>query len=747
MIHSIVVQYEWDWTLALHKDVTKIHFRGMHPKETLHALERFDVGSSVCWSPMDKRMILEDMMQHHGSKVAFNDKLQRQLRETVVKESLEDSASKGISVRGLRKLEALLRKECVKGTFNIDRPAGFRNNWDEVKGISRFEDLKSGHVVYEWIRDPAITGGKRLADCPSIIDPSEIGVPQFMISHAYEGSIKKVFETIYSFFSDCSEDTKVWIDLVGIENFDDFSAAGPAQICREGTLVVADMKNVNPASRIFVIFDWHLTLKEHGRGALHLEGMSLEDRETLAQGIDSLKAECSKPEDKKRILGEIEAYHGSLQKFDDKLRLQVILKPLPYNVLHAEKNLLLRRTELNDSLPVHMSQYEAWLALSHGAPNYKQAFCIVSGPCTGKSTLSAKICESLLGSSTRQLSRCVSAADGVDREKLIAFHFLKSGDADSLDPLVIVKSIAFQLSPLIPKLQSHLMSLKPTQVDSISDSRSAIDILLSPLASYEGDLVVVIDGLDESDSSQSHGMELLQTLVSAMTRSTRFVLSTRSDPSSSFAHGTDVKASIRAIFSDSVQFYDPQPRYASCLSYQTVLNECHLIDHVPPLRGYASMEDLYKAFGAVFDRQPPRGQRMIDLVSILAASRQHLSVRMLEGMGFRRDDLEELPAWGSLFYSSNGRICLSRPLIDLLQSDKAKEFGVDLARGHALLGMKLLTELDNVGKTEKGAPSKYARDFALYHQCHALSAGGLDQGLLKALASAILRPQENSNRL
>lgn len=114
---------------------------------------------------------------------------------------------------------------------------------------------------------------------------------------------------------------------------------------------------------------------------------------------------------------------------------------------------------------------------------------------------------------------------------------------------------------------------------------------------------------------------------------------------------------------------------------------------------------------------------------------------MLEGMGFGRQDLEDLPGWGSLFYSSNGRInCLCRrELIDWLQSDQAKAFDVDVASGHAMLGMKLLGEMNDAEKIGC-APSKYAREFALYHQCQALSAGGLNQALLKDLAGAILRP-------
>lgn len=217
------------------------------------------------------------------------------------------------------------------------------------------------------------------------------------------------------------------------------------------------------------------------------------------------------------------------------------------------------------------------------------------------------------------------------------------------------------------------------------------------------------------------------------------MVSTRSEPS--YSHGLDVKLVIRGVFNGSVDFFDPQPRYGSCLTYNTVVNEAHLVDVLPSLKESASVEDLYKAYAAVFDRQPPRGQRMVDLVSILAASRRYLSVRMLEEMDYRRHDLEELPGWGCLFYSSNGRILTDRLLNSWLQSKPAKEYGVDVNRGHALLGMKLLREMNEAQRSGNSVvvPSKYARDFALYHQCQALSAGGLDQGvLLKQLAGAVI---------
>ena len=61
---------------------------------------------------------------------------------------------------------------------------------------------------------------------------------------------------------------------------------------------------------------------------------------------------------------------------------------------------------------------------------------------------------------------------------------------------------------------------------------------------------------------------------------------------------------------------------------------------------------------------------------------------------------------------------------------------MDLNRGHALLGVHLLREVTDKGE---GA-GRYARDFSLFHQSQALSAGGLamDQAMLRQLAEAIL---------
>ena len=39
--------------------------------------------------------------------------------------------------------------------------------------------------THRWIKDASVTGAERLADCPGLIDPSDIGKPTYFISHAW----------------------------------------------------------------------------------------------------------------------------------------------------------------------------------------------------------------------------------------------------------------------------------------------------------------------------------------------------------------------------------------------------------------------------------------------------------------------------------------------------------------------------------------------------------------------------------
>ena len=68
-----------------------------------------------------------------------------------------------------------------------------------------------------------------------------------------------------------------------------------------------------------------------------------------------------------------------------------------------------------------------------------RVLCVLAGAGTGKSTISAALSEFVLG-------RRVEGKPGVWDGPVTAYHFLKYSDARRLDPVKIIKSLAFQLA-------------------------------------------------------------------------------------------------------------------------------------------------------------------------------------------------------------------------------------------------------------------------------------------------------------
>ncbi len=71
-------------------------------------------------------------------------------------------------------------------------------------------------------------------------------------------------------------------------------------------------------------------------------------------------------------------------------------------------------------------------------PQPGRALCILASAGTGKSTISAALCETLLGLG--------GSNDKSERPVIAAVHFLKFSDQRRLKPVLIIKSLAFQLA-------------------------------------------------------------------------------------------------------------------------------------------------------------------------------------------------------------------------------------------------------------------------------------------------------------
>ena len=161
------------------------------------------------------------------------------------------------------------------------------------------------------------------------------------------------------------------------------------------------------------------TIAFHGADGLHMP-LSSEDRIEIVHSIDVERAECFMAEDKAMILEGIEAKHGTKEAFNTHLRAHLLLEPVSHKV-----DLLQLQTRAADTI-------WNWVTVDEWMRKVDvRALCIMAGVGEGKSTISAALLEHF----RNNYPECVMVA-----------HFLKFSDQRRLEPVRIIKSLAFQLA-------------------------------------------------------------------------------------------------------------------------------------------------------------------------------------------------------------------------------------------------------------------------------------------------------------
>jgi hypothetical protein len=238
-----------------------------------------------------------------------------------------------------------------------------------------------------------------------------------------------------------------------------------------GTLVVmgGPEEPGKPETRAWCINEWALTAKYHSSDGLIMP-LSLEERVKLVGSLDINLAQCYFQADKDMILEKVKDMHGSADNFNSWLKLVLMLQPLSYK---ADMQRLLERCRGRqwDWVPV-----TRWLEEGAQAERPSRVLCLLAGAGEGKSTLSAALCEQYsvpqaVNSSPAAIStpgdggssnygkqasppaaadQSVSAAgslgygDGIN--VVLLHHFIKFSDQRRLEPLNVVRSLAFQLA-------------------------------------------------------------------------------------------------------------------------------------------------------------------------------------------------------------------------------------------------------------------------------------------------------------
>jgi len=676
---------------------------------------------------------------------------------------LPEATQRGLSIRGVHKLEVLVKQlvadRQIFGTFQ-----------GKAYVVDDYEQLTTTQFVFGWVKRVGVTGTERLADCRRFIDPSDLGVPKYFISHAWKGSFAKLLRETLAYLKSASHGTCVWIDCVAVNQHRDdrpevnmadvASFEDTIKVCTGGTIVVADVARCNPASRGWCVHEWDRTTFYHGSDGLIMAGMSSDDRKAIIAQVDVKKAECFDPDDLEMILSNLRANHGSAAAFDRAVKLQLLFNPLSYRV---DLEQLKKRSE---GTKWNFGPVDEWLA--EPVESSSRVLCILGGAGTGKSTISAAF--------VRQVMGC--RAEGRPGEwigPVSAIHFLKHSDQRRLDAVAMLKSFAFQLGLRLSKAQDWLGKLDSVEIDRLNNADQAFDLLFGPdfVAACEGQPVVfLIDALDEADPPEQQrsgfdpakdGVEavgnkaihLLVTRFNKLPPNFRFIFTARPETLLS-----TVKEALRRAFDVSpvtfavasrvavesaalgtarvVTFLEPHVFFCreekteagggeKNLVYHTVVGECGLAsdlsDYVAP-----NHEDLYHAYRTVFSRNIDPHPKTVELLEVLVVAFEPLTSSLLEQMGLE-EYLEDLPGWSTLFYVDEHRVyMLHKSLSDWLRNEVVVEGGgiggqprfpwrITLERGHAALG-KHLFETEVCSAAWKGGPgnvSDYAQKYAVAH--------------------------------
>ncbi|KAG2448525.1 hypothetical protein HYH02_006416 [Chlamydomonas schloesseri] len=393
----------------------------------------------------------------------------------------------GITLRGLRKLRTRLRL-----TFGEE-----------------YETMSTAEVNARWVKEVTRERQCRLLEVGHIMDAEDVAAPMYFISHAWKNKISLLLDFLLDrFLAAADGSVAVWLDILSVNQHESTSAhkrdiAAFDQVvkaCTGGTIVVMDVANCNPATRGWCIYEWATTRARHGPDGLHM-WLEPGDRGVVFGSLDIRKAECQFPEDKKMILATVERQHGSAEQFNTKLKLQLLLEPVSYRV--DERRLLQRaRGTRWDFNPV-----AAWLDAgppgagggggkgggAKGGGGGTRVLCVVAGAGEGKSTISAAL--------------CAVPAEGGFGERISCRHYCKYSDQRRLDPVRVIKSLAFQLASRFPVACQLLLQQDAARVAQEVSAEAAFEGLLAePLRrvvaqpGFDGQQVVLLlDALDEAD--------------------------------------------------------------------------------------------------------------------------------------------------------------------------------------------------------------------------------------------------------
>ena len=374
--------------------------------------------------------------------------------------------------------------------------------------------------------------------------------------------------------------------------------------------------------------------------------MNPEELQEIIQGIDVETATCFDDEKKstrKMILDSVIKQSGHLPpaeaftSFNTNLKLQLMLKSISHK---TDLDQLLSRSK---NTQWKLGPVSEWI----NSPSMSRALVIMGGAGVGKSSISAAICNLLLGMNQDQPSSSSSSP-----APIAAAHFIKFSDARRLDTVRALKWICFQLAKQIPEFAAALLKLSAADVQKLTDFVAAFEMLLSLLPKLMSQPVFLLfDAIDEADPieyqfagskvniikpSGNRMMYMLTSCLVLLPANFRFIITTRPD-----AMMNGVKGTLERSFKSSggVSFIeDPSSLRASdgavssskeskVMIFDYIYDRCGLDKLGFPRPPSPSLTDTYAAYQAIFDLHKPSKDEL-RLLSVLVAAQEPLSVQM-----------------------------------------------------------------------------------------------------------------------
>lgn len=206
--------------------------------------------------------------------------------------------------------------------------------------------------------------------------------------------------------------------------------------------MVLDRERQMPFTRLWCLFEMGSTPSD--KLTLVTQGFAERDLSAAFSSIDVGSADCFDPSARDFIRGEIALQHGSISAFTEFLRLRFLLRPLRYDLDVAE---LLRRkaTDRFDFVPLREWVFSSPAATEMERDLSETGFATVGvSEASGRGFLACVAGVSGEGKSTAAAA-LVSEAAGPGGW-VHAAHFCKHSDARTRDPVLIAKSLAYQLA-------------------------------------------------------------------------------------------------------------------------------------------------------------------------------------------------------------------------------------------------------------------------------------------------------------